>query len=235
MLVSLSRRFTSGFSFGVNYTWSKTMDIVDNDSDNLTNPLNMRANWAPAGYDATHSFSVFYVYQLPSVKGSLDNMVGRALLNGWQISGMTAYQSGVPLSVVSNGDLKGIDAGTQYADLVGDPYAGLSNGRFLNGQAFQRPLDGQYGNLHRNALRGPGSGNWDFSLAKNIRILESMNMKINCDVFNLFNHPQIYGIQTGWGADTPGGGINSSTAGTFGTVTSYKPARVLQFGFKFTF
>jgi hypothetical protein len=235
MLVRLSRRFTNRFSFNVNYTWSKTMDIVDNDSDNLVNPLNIRANWAPAGYDATHTLTVDYIYQLPNVKGALDNMVGRALLNGWQLSGITHYQSGFPLSVQSNGDLKGIDAGTQYVNLVGDPYAGLSNGRFLNGQAFQRPPDGQYGSLGRNALRGPGYGNWDFSMAKNIKIRESMNMKIDCDVFNLFNHPEIWSIQNGWGADNPGGGINSSTAGTFGTITSYRPARVLQFGFKFTF
>ena len=44
-----------------------------------------------------------------------------------------------------------------------------------------------------------------------------------------------WGIQTNWAVDNPGGAINTATAGTFGTVTSFKPARVLQFGFKFTF
>jgi len=101
--------------------------------------------------------------------------------------------------------------------------------------SIQRPADGQYGSLGRNALRQPGFGNWDFSLAKNIKIKESMNFKINCDVFNIWNHPEIWGIQNSWAADNPGGGINSSTAGTFGTITSYRSARALQFGFKFTF
>ncbi len=248
MLVRLSRRFSNRLSFNVNYTWSKTMDLVDSDDagsggsvgsggvgGDIINPLNLRRNWAPAGYDATHSVTVDYLYQLPDVKGALDNMVGRAVLNGWQVSGITHYQSGFPITVASYGDLKGIDAGIQTVNLAGDPYAGLSNGRFLNGQAFQRPPDGQFGSLGRNALRQPGFGNWDFSLAKNIKIKESMNMKIACDVFNMWNHPQIWGIQNGWAADNPGGGINTSTAGTFGTITSYKPARVLQFGFKFTF
>jgi len=242
MLVRLNRRFSKGFSFNVNYTWSKTMDLVDNDSDgsgsgssSFTNPLNMRLNWGPAGYDATHTFTIDYVYQTPNVKGRFDNAIGRIILNGWQISGITHYQSGFPLSVTCNGDLKGIDAGQQYCNVVGDATAGQSKNHWLNPDAFQRPLDGQYGNGHRNDVRGPGYGNWDASVAKNFRITESMNFKLSCDAFNIWNNAEVWGTNVGWGSDNPGGGINSSTKGTFGTITSFKPQRILQIGFKFTF
>jgi hypothetical protein len=235
MLVRFSRQFTKRFGFNVNYTWSRTFDIVDNDSDTLANPLDIHANWAPAGYDVTHSLTLDYIYQLPNVKGMLDNRVGRAVLNDWQISGITHYQSGFPFSVTANGNLQGIDAGTQFANLVGDPYAGQSSRNWLNPNAFARPLDGQVGNLHRNALRGPGFTNWDASLSKFMRFKETMNLKIGMDIFNLFNHPQVFGINTGFGGDVPGAGINSSTRRTFGTISAFRDQRVLQFGARFQF
>ncbi|HVN81145.1 MAG TPA: hypothetical protein VMW38_19310, partial [Terriglobia bacterium] len=86
-----------------------------------------------------------------------------------------------------------------------------------------------------NDVRGPGYGNWDASVAKNFRITESMNFKLSCDAFNIWNNAEVWGTNVGWGSDNPGGGINSSTKGTFGTITSFKPQRILQIGFKFTF
>src|SRR6185295_3843102 len=102
--------------FNVNYTWSRAFDQVDQDSDNIHNPTNMRDDWAPAGYDVTHSLSIDYVYQIPNAKGMFDNRFGRALMNGWEISGITHYQSGFPFSITGNGNLQGIDAGTQFVD-----------------------------------------------------------------------------------------------------------------------
>ena len=235
MQARLSRRFANGLHFNVNYTWSKVFDQVDNDSDNLVYPLDINANWAPAGYDVTHSWTFDYVYQIPGLKASSNNAVGRALLNGWQISGITHYQSGRPISIFSNGDLKGIDAGSLFADLIGDPYAGQTKSRWLNPAAFARPQDGRYGSLHRHTLRGPGYSNWDASLSKIIKIKEEANLKVGMDVFNLFNHPQVWGINTGFSGDNPGSGISNSSRGTFGTISSYRDPRILQFGFKLEF
>jgi hypothetical protein len=235
MLARLTRRLSAGFQFNVNYTWSRTFDVVDNDSDTLANPLDMRANWAPAGHDATHSLTLDYVYELPGFKGN--NLVGRTLLTGWQISGITHYQSGFPFSIASgsNQSLQGIDAGTQFVDLIGDPYAGQTENRWLNPAAFARPQEGQRGSLHRNALRGPGYLNWDASLSKLIRFKETVNLKLGMDVFNLFNHPQVFGINTTFAGDVPGAGISTSTRGTFGTISSFRDQRVLQFGARLQF
>jgi hypothetical protein len=233
LMLRLSRRFANRLSYNVNYTWSKTMDIVDNDSDNLVNPLNIAANWARAGYDATHSLTADFVYQLPELKSQ--NMFVRAVLGGWQVSGIFQAQSGFPFSVTSNGDLRCNDCGTQYVNLAADPYANLKAGQFFNPSAFTRPANGVYGSLGRNALRYPGWWNVDSDVAKNFKIHEKVNLKVACDFFNLFNHTQNWGFNTGWASDNQGGGPNASTVGNFGTVTSYKIARTLQFGFKLTF
>jgi hypothetical protein len=239
MLLRFGRRFSNRYSFNVNYTLSSAYNLVDNDSDGtdsnsnaFIDPRNPGLNWAPAGYDATHSLNIDYVVDLPHVNG---NRAAMALLNGWQISGITHYQTGFPISIISNGSLLGADAGIQYANLVGDPYAGQTKYRWLNPNAFERPPDGQYGNMERNSLRGQGYGNFDATLARNIRLTEDVSFKIQMDVFNVFNHSQVLSINQSWAADNQGGGPNQSTLGNFGTITGYRPARILQFGFKLMF
>jgi hypothetical protein len=233
MLVRLSRRFAKGLQFNVNYTLSRARDIVDNDSDDVHNPFNARADFAPAGYDATHNISLDYVYELPKYAG--ENSFARGVLNGWEVSGITHFQSGFPLNIQANGDLFGLDAGITYPDLIGDPFAGQTSTRFLNPAAFRRPLNGEVGNLGRNALRGPGYTNFDVSLSRVIRAGERVNFKISADAFNVFNHPQVFSIDTGFASETPGGRANQSTISNQGNVSSYRDARSLQFGFRLQF
>ena len=234
MMVRVSRRFANNVSVNFNYTRSKAMDILDNDSDNIINPFNIRQNWGPAGYDQPNVFTTDVVYDFPKVKGSLDNPFARTLLNGWEMTGIFRAQSGVPISIAANGDTKGVDSGSQFANLVGDAYAGQSNQRWLNPAAFQRPQDGQYGNLGRNALRMPGIRNVDTSLIKNFAITETAKVAFRAEIFNLFNHPQIWGIDTGFSADNPGGSISISNQ-KFGQPNSWREARILQLALRFSF
>lgn len=234
MMFRLSRRFADRFSFNFNYTWSKALDLVDNDSDTIRNPYNLRMNWAPAGYDQTNVTTFDFVYQLPGPKGSLDNAFTRQVLGGWEISGIFRAQSGMPLTVSSNGSMMGVDAGGQYPNLVGDPYSGQTRFQWINPAAFQRPQDGQYGTIGRNSFRLPGVRNVDATISKNFRITEGMKLGMRVEVFNLFNHPQVWGINTGFTADGPGGGI-SSTNKNLGQPNSYREARILQLGFRFSF
>jgi hypothetical protein len=64
MMFRLSRRYANRLAVNFNYTWSKAMDLVDNDSDTIINPYNMRQNWAPAGYDQTNVITLDFVYDL---------------------------------------------------------------------------------------------------------------------------------------------------------------------------
>jgi hypothetical protein len=234
LMFRLSRRYANSLSMNFNYTYSKAMDLVDNDSDQIINPFNMRQNYAPAGYDQTHVVTADFVYDLPRVHGMLDNGFGRAVLNGWQVNGLIRSQSGTPFTVTGNGDTKGVDAGSQFVDLIGDPYAGQNSGRWINPAAFARPQDGQYGNLHRNALRLPHISNVDASLIKNFAIRENMRVTFRAETFNLFNHAQIWGINTGFTGDNPGSLI-SATNQNLGQPNSFRDARILQLALRFAF
>jgi hypothetical protein len=231
MMARLSRRMANNLSFNVNYTWSKVMDLVDNDSDTIINPFNMRQNWGPAGYDQTHVFTTDFIYQMPkfNIASGL-----KPIVNGWELSGIIRMQSGMPFSVTSNGTTQGVDAGSPYPNVVGDPYAGQNKYRWVNPAAFQRAQDGEYGNFHRNALRMPAVRNMDANLVKNFQIREQMRVTFRFEVFNLFNHPQIWGLNTGFTADNQGGAI-SPTNKNFGTPSSFREARIVQLALRFAF
>ena len=234
MMVRLSRRFAQSVAVNFNYTRSRAMDILDNDSDNIINPFNIRQNWGLAGYDQPNVFTTDFIYDLPKVKGALNNAIGRTVFNGWEVTGIFRAQSGMPISIGANGSTMGVDSGSQYADLVGDPYAGQNKYQWLNPAAFQRPKEGQYGNLARNSLRMPGVRNVDASIIKNFAIRESMKVAFRCEVFNLFNHPQIWGVNTGFSADNPGGTISSSNR-NFGQPNAWREARTVQLALRFSF
>jgi len=232
VMFRLSRRFSDNLSVNFNYTYSSVRDIVDNDSDAITNPLNIRQNWAPAGYNQPNVVQVDFVYMLP--KFGSNNLFNRVVTNGWEVSGMFRAQSGMPVSITSNGNLDGVNLGSQYPNLVGDPYANQNAGQWLNQAAFQRPADGQYGTLGRNAVHLPNIWNVDASLMKNFNITESVKATLRCEAFNLFNHTQIWGINTSFSGDNPLSG-NSSSNKAFGQPNSFRDARTLQLAARFSF
>jgi hypothetical protein len=232
MMIRLSRRFSNSLSMNFNYTRSKIMDIVDNDSDVINNPFNIAQNYAPAGYDQPNVATLDFVYMFP--KTSSGNPLAKQAINGWELSGMLRSQSGMPINITSNGNLMGVNAGSQYPNLVGSPYAGQNSFQWLNPAAFARPADGSYGNLGRNALRMPGIRNADVNLVKNFNFTETVKLQFRCEVFNLFNNAQVWGLNTGFSGDNPGSGISASDA-NFGQASSYRDARTLQLALRFSF
>jgi hypothetical protein len=235
VMFRLSRRFADSLSANFNYTHSKIMDIVDNDSDVINNPFNIRQNYAPAGYDQPNVATLDFVYLLPKMKSAVNPGV-KQIVNGWELSGMIRSQSGMPVNVTSNGNLMGVNLGSQYPNLVGDPYSGQNNFQWLNPAAFARPADGSFGNLGRNALRLPAVRNVDVNLVKNFIFTETVKLQFRCEVFNLFNHPELWSINSGFSGDNPGSGISASAA-NFGQPASggYRDARTLQLALRFSF
>ena len=231
MMLRLSKRYTAGLSFNVNYTLSKAMDIVDNDSDTVRNPYNMAMNWAPAGYDQTHVFTTDVVYDLPRFTAS---KAAGFIANGWQLTGMFRAQSGMPINIGANGSVQGVDAGSQYADLVGDAYAGNNKFQWLNPGAFKRPAEGSYGSLQRNQLRLPSMTNIDGGINKSFIMTEAMRVTLRAEFYNLLNDPQVWGINTGFSGDNPGSGISANNK-AFGQANSYREARIIQLGLRFQF
>jgi hypothetical protein len=234
MMFRLNRRFADNLAVNFNYTWSHVLDTGDNDSDSINNPGCIKCSYANAGYDQPNVVSLDFVYTFPKVKGSLDNPYLRQVFNGWELSGVIRYQSGMPTNITSNGNLFGLNIGSQYPNLVGNPYSGASGSMLINQAAFVRPADGQWGNLGRDAIRLPGISNVDAALMKSFNFTERAKMTFRFETFNLFNHPEVWAMNTGFSGDNPGLGL-SAGSGQFGQANGYRDARTIQLALRFAF
>jgi hypothetical protein len=205
-------------------------------------PGDLARDYGPCDYDIRHNLDAQYVYQLPvSVRS---RALGYAL-NGWQISGTAFWHSGVPFSVLStpysangNGIVQG--SGPQFASVVPGvplydhhPISGVTQPgtlQWLNPDAFvsavdpgtgqcsdgDSPQNCQFGNLGRNALRGPDFLWSDFYLTKWVPLAEHVKLRFESQFFNVFNHPN-FALPSMVQAGIPG---NPSTQIGFGSLTS---------------
>ncbi len=96
--------------------------------------------------------------------------------------------------------------------------------RWFDTTAFATPAQFTYGNSGRNILYGPGRTNFDFSLFKEFRIVESVKLQFRTEFFNLFNTPQF---------DLPNAAIGAGNAGTITGIVG--TPRQIQFGLKLIF
>jgi hypothetical protein len=204
-------------------------------------PGELSRDLGPCDYDIRHNLNAQYVYQLP-VK--VRNHLLAHALNGWQISGTMFWHSGVPFSVLStpysangNGIVQG--SGPQFASVVPGvplyahhPVPGVTQPgtiQWLNPDAFASAVDPstgqcsggdspqncQFGNLGRNALRGPDFFWNDFYLTKWFPLTERVKLRVEAQFFNVFNHPN-FGLPSMVLAGIPG---KPSTQTGFGALT----------------
>src|SRR5207244_10243704 len=112
------------------------------------------------------------------------------VLSNWELSGITSVNSGLPLNLTTGRDNSLTANGNDRPDVVGDYH--LAGGRtrgqmvaqFFNTAAFRPNQTGQFGNLGRNALRGPAFSQTDLGIFKNFRIKESYKVQFRADLFN---------------------------------------------------
>jgi len=219
MQLSLDRRFRGGLSFGLSYTYSKSI------SDILT-PFDAYRNVRSRDdLDRPHLLNLNYIYELPFFKGATG---ARAkVLRGWQLSGVVFFRSGTLQSVVDGVDVAGVGQGSanQPWDVNGSiavSERGLGQ-RWFNSAAFTRPRDGTFGNAGLNIIRGPRFQNWDVAMFESIPISERFRSELRFEVFNFPNHPLLNNPSV------------SPRAGDFGFVTSKSAERNVQLGWKLTF
>jgi hypothetical protein len=248
--VGLNRRFARGLFFGLAYTWSKALATVTNDGDFIRIDSNTRlANYGPAGFDRRHNFSINYIYELPNIarRFGADNKFTRAAFDGWQISGITRFQSGSPFGVgfnipnIGNQNITGSNTEGGRVKLIGNPLDGTSDDpyRRLNPAAFAAPAVGSIGlDAPVNYLTTPGINNWDLTLQKEFSIKEAVRLQLRADAFNVFNHTQFSGINstinfTSLTNSTPtnlpfnaDGSLRDRNG--FGTVSAARDPRIMQ-------
>jgi hypothetical protein len=224
--VSVQRRLNKGLQFGVAYTYSNTFDYGSDLYANAIDTYNLAYNYGPANYARRNNLIINYVYQLPFFKGQ--SGAEAAILGGWQLSGVLAFTSGVPYSIVnSTGDVAGVnsDFGQTGNRLQGcNPNnAPRDVAEYFNTACFVNATTGTFGTAGRNSVWGPGNKNWDFALFKTGKITERFNYQFRAEFFNFLNHPSFGGT-----SDLG----NTIGAGNYGQITGANDPREIQFGLK---
>jgi hypothetical protein len=225
--MSLNRPFRNGLMLKGAYTWSKAMNMADEDgwtglSWNI--PSQFHRNYARGGYDRTHILQMGFVYELPFAKDSTNPVA--MVVKDWQVNGIFSAFSGTPFSIGGNNpSLLAPGAGSVLANQVGELRRVGDPGpdeKFYDPSAFAHPSGLQWGDTGRNAFRGPSVWNLDFSAFRNINI-GRYRMELRAQATNVLNHSR-------WG--NPDTSINSPT---FMQIFSVDAPRSIQLGLRFAF
>ena len=233
--VNFTHRWSNGLNLLASYTYSKFTDNTAGTNSWATvgfgvpirNYYDLAAEKSVDAADIPHSLVVSYIYELPIGKGKKMgtnfNAVSEAVLGGWQITGVSSFKSGFPISVVGGGNNTSSFGGNQRPDLVGDPT--LSHPtieKWFNTSAFAQPAPFTFGNAPRymSNVRAPGLETFDIGLQKWFHWREYLKMQFRCEMFNAFNRANFYSPDA-----------NSSDA-AFGRISATLPPRDVQFGVK---
>jgi hypothetical protein len=269
--LQVSRRFSTGLNITGAYTWSKLIDNnseifastgIQNSSTSIIPHIlgGERNERAVSLFDRTHRAVFTYVYPLPFLRDQR-GFAGR-LFGGWEISGVTQFESGVPFTVANGEDSNGVGGNNDRPDFnpngrpgvrakpniatAANPGpAGTAIGAVFytnpddlsrpNPVAGRPPLEafidpstaryigllantGRTGTLGRNTERTKGINNFDFNLAKRVRLTETTNFEFRAEFFNVFNHPQYGSVSASPFAPTasgPGANVFTTAAGQF--------------------
>jgi hypothetical protein len=244
--VSLQRRYSHGLSFGMAYTFSKSLGVTN---FNNTLPDNESFYYGPNGNYRKHIFAFNYVYDFPNLGRRLNNKALGVVTDRWSISGITSAQTGAPYTPVCNSqssiDITGTPnlatGGTNSSStrclVIGDPTQSLDPGMVYNPRALVLTPVGTIGNLSNNPLSFPGWQNWDIVLTKSIPVGlgEGRLFKLQVQAYNAFNMTQFNGWNTG-ASFTRTADPTSLVANTsLGRPTGTKPARIIATSLRFEF
>jgi hypothetical protein len=236
MLVSFRHDQGRAGLLNVSYTLSRTKTDATNDRDAADfpqNPLDLAAEYAVARTDRTHVLTFNYVYELPFFNSDDTAPLLKAVLGGWQVSGITQMWSGNPVPQIANGNTNGSRRGTRVNQLS-DPFSNLPADTaggvyYFNPFAFAAPADGTYGTTGRAPFRLPGVHQWDITLSKNWYPMKDVRFQFRADLINAFNHTQFTSLGT---SCVPGTDLVCTTGSNFGRLTGTRAPREIQLGFR---
>jgi hypothetical protein len=185
-----------GLVHASNYTLSRNRRPTRATIATRSTSRRTRTTWRPSTRSrapiARHIFTANYVYELPFFKNSTGLV--KAVLGGWQVSGITTINSGQPISRVvgsTNGFRRGIRRTGRRP--VHEP-AGDDRRRTSTGSTrppSRRRRTATYGNTGRAIFRLPGRNQWDITLSKNFYPTARTRLQFRADFINAFNHTQL--------------------------------------------
>jgi hypothetical protein len=247
LALSLRKDFGHGVLVKTALTLSKTIDLVSGaPGQNKTEGALVINPWYPnnqrgiSSQDIPRQVVFDFIYEVPKPK--MDNKIARALLGGWQMSGIGTFAAGLPFTVFSgNGNWS---SQAIYYDLPNAPATAISSGgysrsAFLTGvfpaSAFPSPCPagtggagcGVEGNLGRNTYRGPGFAQVDAGFTKSNRIpwftSEGAQLQFRAEIANVLNRVNLNGVDS------------NLADGNFGRATGVNIARTPQFSLRIHF
>ena len=212
----LDRSFSNGLQVKASYTFSKTIDNVDNELGSLLfyDAANIARNRALAGFDRTAQSPTRVGGGTAVRRGETmgAERSRRRILGGWEINGIFSAYSGTPFTVTASGSSLNAPGQTQTADQVkadvAKPAGIGSAAPYYDPTAFAAVTQVRYGTTGRNILRGPGLVNVDGSLFRNFRFRERVTAQLRGEAYNVTNTPHF---------NNPSANISS---GGFMTITS---------------
>lgn len=212
--VGIQKRYSQGFQFQANYTWSKFEDNADGRNElagfpgdnSYTDYYNPRAMWGLSGNDIRHRLVLSTLYDLPVGRGRqfvphagwLDEIIG-----GWTIGTIAELHTGTPLSVIDAVNNTFSFSDGVRPNLVADP--NLSKGQrataeWFNTAAFVQNPSFTFGDAPRTFGSGPGTAQVDASLLKDFRLREQTNLQFRAEALNVLNHPNWANPVTAFGS-----------------------------------
>jgi hypothetical protein len=222
LAVGLNKRFANHFQFMASYTLGQAKDdrpeaLVFNpggpsDALLLSDATNPRADYGPGVTDARHRFTLSGVWELRY--GHKLPRAWRAILSGWEFSGILAVQSGLPYSGLVNFDLNN------------------------DGNSASDRTPGQ----QRNTYRFPPQASFDPRLTRNVQLGERLRLRVIAEAFNVFNRANVVDVRTTQYSRSTSA-ATCGVAGTpclvpqpnFGTPTATSGPRVMQLALKLLF
>jgi hypothetical protein len=249
--VKLDRRFSSGHSFLVSYTLSRSKDtrsfdpaftVVGTGSGQSATStpfdiFNRDLNYALSDFDRTHVLTAQGVWELPFGQGrrfgSGASRLTDVLISGWTLSGQLVAQSGRPMTVFggSNTLSNVVQTPANCQNCSGSAGSVHDEGGLVwyfnqdERAAFSTPPAGEFSDAGRNTFRGPGGWVLSLSFAKRTRVVGNQILEIRGDATNVLNHPT-FGFPTLVTTNPTFGRIRDSVAST---------ARQIQLGVKYYF
>lgn len=231
--LALERRYKSGFQMLVAYTWSKTLTDVDAparaNAVGVQDVYNLRNERGISGTHVPHRVVASWVYQLPIGKGGkyfTATPVVSWLIGGWQFSGITEFQAGLPLTI--NNPSNQLGGFTAVQRPLQNAPAELDRGdrtldRWFNTAAFAPAGALQFGTASRFPLLRPGINNTDLSVMRNFSVTERFRLQARGAFYNALNHPQY---------NAPGNTLNTAQ---FGRISSGRDARIAEVALRIFF
>lgn len=234
MTLRAEKRMSHGFSVSGNWVWSRSIDndslLASTVSTNLAQSRNLKIEKGLSTFQTSHRLVAYYLYELPFGRGrkwgnSLSG-VAQKIVEGWYVTGITTFQTGLPFSVSIAQDRCGGGIGNCRPNRIADgnlPASQRDPQHWFDTSAFvPQPLN-TLGTSGRDILWGPGIDEFDVSFGKYTKISENQQIRFQTDFFNFANHPIF---------DFPQRVID---AGGFGQIFTARDPRLVQFSLKYSF